>query len=82
MTVTEPLLVGVKQAAVIAGTGRDAMYELVRTGRIRSLVVKGRRRVPRSELEAWIERELERSDAMATDRSEQNGPDRSDRPSP
>jgi excisionase family DNA binding protein len=53
-----PLLAGIKQSATIAGIGRDAMYELVRTGRIRSVAVGRKRLIPRSELEAWIEREL------------------------
>jgi excisionase family DNA binding protein len=56
--VAEPLLLTVHQAHPIAGIGRDAMYELVRTGRIRSIAVGRKRLIPRSELEAWIQREL------------------------
>jgi excisionase family DNA binding protein len=57
--VSEPLLLGVKQAAPIAGVGRDLMYRLVAEGRIRSVHVGRKRLIPRSELEAWIARELE-----------------------
>ena len=32
---TEPLLLGIKQAAPIAGVGRDQMYRLVAEGRVR-----------------------------------------------
>jgi excisionase family DNA binding protein len=56
---TEPLLVGPRDAARIAGTGRDFMYELVRSGRVRSVRIGARRLIPRQELEAWIARELE-----------------------
>jgi len=59
---TEPLLVGVRQAAAIAGTGRDAMYELVRSGAVRSIQMGRRHLIPRTELEAWIEREMEGGD--------------------
>jgi excisionase family DNA binding protein len=55
---TEPLLVGVRQAATIAGTGRDAVYELVRSGAVRSIQIGRRHLIPRTELEAWIAREL------------------------
>jgi excisionase family DNA binding protein len=58
---TEPLLVGVRRAAAIAGTGRDAMYELVRSGAVRSVQIGRKRLVPRHELDAWIARELEAS---------------------
>jgi excisionase family DNA binding protein len=56
---SEPLLLGIKQAAPIAGVGRDLMYRLVAEGRIRSVRVGRKRLIPRSELEAWIARELE-----------------------
>jgi excisionase family DNA binding protein len=57
--VTEPLLLGIRQAAPIAGVGRDAMYRLVAEGRIRTVRLGRKRLVPRQELEAWIARELE-----------------------
>jgi excisionase family DNA binding protein len=56
---TEPLLLGIRQAAPIAGVGRDAMYALVASGRIRSIRLGRKRLIPRQELEAWISRELE-----------------------
>lgn len=56
---TEPILLGIREAGRELGIGRNTVYELVNTGRIRSVVVGNRRLVPRSELEAWIERELE-----------------------
>jgi excisionase family DNA binding protein len=59
---TEPLLLGIRQAAPIAGVGRDAMYRLVAEGRIRSVRLGRKRLVPRQELEAWIQRELEGGD--------------------
>jgi excisionase family DNA binding protein len=57
--VPEPLLLGIRQAAPIAGVGRDAMYRLVAEGRVRSVRLGRKRLVPRQELEAWIARELE-----------------------
>jgi excisionase family DNA binding protein len=72
---TEPLLLGIKQAAPIAGVGRDQMYRLVAEGRVRSVRLGRKRLVPRQELEAWIQRELEANaggDAM-TDTASGNG---------
>jgi excisionase family DNA binding protein len=54
---TEPLLVTVREAAALLGLGRDRAYELVRSGRIRCIQVGRKRLVPRSELEAFVERE-------------------------
>lgn len=54
-----PLLVSVKQAARELGLGRDATYALVQSGRLRSVRVGTRRLVPRPELAAFVERELE-----------------------
>lgn len=53
-----PLLLSVRDAAKVAGVGRDAMYQFVRCGRIRTVQIRSRRLVPRVELERWIEREL------------------------
>jgi excisionase family DNA binding protein len=53
-----PLLLTVREAAAILGTGRDATYGLVRSGRIRSIPVGRKRLIPRSELERFIEREI------------------------
>jgi excisionase family DNA binding protein len=56
--VTEPLLFPIRMAAHRAGIGRDAMYALVRAGRIRSITVGSKRLIPVAELHRWIEREL------------------------
>lgn len=56
----EPLLLGVREAvSILHPLGRDTVYRLVREGRIRSLRVHSRIVIPRSELEAFIARELE-----------------------
>ena len=53
-----PLLVNVAAACrEIGGIGRDTMYELVRTGRIRCVRVGKKILIPRSELVAFVERE-------------------------
>lgn len=52
-----PLLVGVREAARELGVGRDTAYELVRTGRLRSVSVGRRILIPRSELGLFVERE-------------------------
>lgn len=54
---TEPLLVSVREASRALSIGRDATYELVRTGRLRSIAVGRRRLVPVAELSAFVERE-------------------------
>jgi excisionase family DNA binding protein len=53
----EPLTVSVRQAAARLGFGRDSMYELVRTGRVRSVRVGRRIVIPVAELQAFLERE-------------------------
>jgi excisionase family DNA binding protein len=58
---TEPLLVGVKEAGRRLGLGRDAAYALVREGRLRSVAVGRKRLVPVTELAAFVERESARS---------------------
>jgi excisionase family DNA binding protein len=55
--VPEPLLISVRQAAAELPCGRDTMYELIRQGRIRSVRIGRRLLVPRTELEAFVERE-------------------------
>jgi excisionase family DNA binding protein len=57
--VPEPLLLTVRQAVPITGLGRDALYRLVADGSIRSIRVGKKRLIPRTELDAWIERELD-----------------------
>lgn len=55
--VAEPLLVPVRVAATRLSIGRDTTYELVRSGRLRSVAIGRRRLVPVSELEAFVARE-------------------------
>ena len=56
---TDPLLIGVREAARRLGIGRDAAYELIHRGRLRSIRVAGRRvLIPLSELGAFVEREM------------------------
>lgn len=54
-----PLLLEVADAAAILGMGREKVYGLIRDGRIRGLRFGRLWKVPRSELEAFVERELE-----------------------
>jgi len=54
---TEPLLLPVREAAARLAIGRDTAYELVRSGRLRSVAIGRRRLVPASELEAFVARE-------------------------
>lgn len=55
---SEPLLIGARDAARRLGCGRDSAYELIRTGRLRAVKIGRRLLVPRSELDAFVEREL------------------------
>ncbi len=56
---TEPLLLPARQAFEQLGVGRDHGYELVRSGKLRAIHVGERKiLIPRSELQAFIEREL------------------------
>lgn len=64
---TDPLLVGVREAAQHLGIGRDTCYALVREGRLRSVSISRRVLIPRSELVAFVAREMNggSGDAMA-----------------
>jgi excisionase family DNA binding protein len=53
------MLLSVQEVGKQLGLGRDRAYELIRSGRIRSVKVGARLLVPRQELEAWIARELQ-----------------------
>jgi excisionase family DNA binding protein len=55
--VTEPLLLGVRDAARELGIGRDSAYQLIREGRLRAVHISRRVLIPRSELAAFVERE-------------------------
>lgn len=58
LDVERPLLVSVVEAAHILGIGREATYTLVREGRLRALWIGRRRVIPRTEIDAFIEREF------------------------
>jgi excisionase family DNA binding protein len=53
------MLLSIQEVGKQLGLGRDRAYELIRSGRIRSVKVGARLLVPRQELEAWIAREVE-----------------------
>ena len=57
----EPLLLPAKDAFRELGIGRDSGYQLIRNGRLRAMSVNRRLLVPRSELEAFVQRELEQA---------------------
>jgi len=50
----EPLLYTVPAAARMLGLGRSKTYELIRSGRIRSVRIDGCRRIPRAALEEFV----------------------------
>ena len=54
---TEPLLLGVRDAARELGIGRDSAYQLIREGRLRAVHIARRVLIPRTELVAFVERE-------------------------
>lgn len=59
------LTYSVRGAAAILGIGRESAYLAIREGRLKALklgAAQGRWRVPKTELEAFIQRELERTD--------------------
>ncbi len=60
---TEPLLLGVKDAARRLGLGRDSTYQLVQEGRLRSLAVGRKILIPVGELERFVEREAGQREA-------------------
>jgi excisionase family DNA binding protein len=55
---TEPLLIPAKQVGPELSIGRDRVYALIKTGRLKSISIGSRLYVPRSELAAFVEREL------------------------
>ena len=54
-----PLLLSVREVAPLLRLGRDATYELVRSGRLRSIRLNRKVLIPRTELEAFVQRELD-----------------------
>ncbi len=58
------LLLTVNEAAAELHVGKATLYrQMIRTGRIRTVRIGNAVRVPRSELEAFIARELDTGDA-------------------
>jgi len=53
----QSLLLRPRAAARELGLGREAVYQLIREGRLRCVRVGRRLLVPRTELEAFVERE-------------------------
>jgi excisionase family DNA binding protein len=63
------LTYSVREAARVLGIGRESCYTLIRSGALRVLKigeVGGKIRVPRMELEAFIERQLSANQAAVT----------------
>ena len=54
--VVRPLLVSVEQAAGLLGIGRTTLYELIRRGDVRPIRIGRCVRIPRRELEAFVDR--------------------------
>ena len=61
--VVRPLLVSVEQAAGLLGIGRTTLYELIRRGEVRPIRIGRSVRIPRRELEAFVERLIADTDA-------------------
>jgi excisionase family DNA binding protein len=55
------MLLTPRRAAQVLGLGRDATYAAIREGRLRALRLGRRLLVPVTELERFVERELERA---------------------
>jgi excisionase family DNA binding protein len=55
-----PLLLDVEQIRELTGLGRDVIYQLISSGELRAVRPGSRKLfVPRSEVEAWISRQLD-----------------------
>ncbi len=52
----EPLFVGVHEAQRVLGLGRSTVYELMSTGELESVHVRGRRLIPVDELRGFAHR--------------------------
>jgi excisionase family DNA binding protein len=63
LLVVRPLLVSVEQAAGLLGIGRTTLYELIRRGDVRPIRIGRCVRIPRRELEAFVERLIADADA-------------------
>jgi excisionase family DNA binding protein len=58
-------LLSVKSAAAYLGVGRSTAYQLMMTGKLRSVTIGRRRLVPMSELRRFVERLVEEADDEA-----------------
>jgi excisionase family DNA binding protein len=56
-TPEQPLLLRVEEAARLLGLSRTATYGEVMSGRLESLVIGSRRRIPRQAVLDWIEQQ-------------------------
>jgi len=54
-----PLLLRPEQVAALLQTSRSHVYQLIQHGALESLLLGGRRRIPRDAVEAFIARERE-----------------------
>lgn len=61
----DPLLLSPTEAARELGIGRDKTYALIREGRLKAIRFGRVLKIPRSELNAFIEQELEVQSAGA-----------------
>lgn len=52
---SDPLLLSVDEAARLLGIGRTVVYRLLSQGNLRSVKVGGRRLVPRSAVDAFVD---------------------------
>ncbi|GAA2119583.1 helix-turn-helix domain-containing protein [Actinomadura napierensis] len=59
----EPLLWKPEQAAVMLGIGRTKVYDLMRTGALRSVRLGGSRRIPATALADFVAQLEEETDA-------------------
>jgi excisionase family DNA binding protein len=57
---TEALAVSVREAGRTLSIGRDTTYQLIREGRLKAVRIGRRLLIPRSELEAFLQREMTR----------------------
>lgn len=63
------MLYSVTQVAKLIGFSRTKAYDLVQRGRIPSIVVEGKLRVPRSALLAWIAQHAQATEAARAGKS-------------
>lgn len=50
----EPLAYGIAEAVAVSGLSRSSIYELIRSGELRSIKIAGRRLIPASELRTLL----------------------------